>query len=104
MSKFAGNPPNQWYCPTNSPDNLTAVNQGSNGQSGPTTTFSIENTINLFDTNNTAFSTLGGPSGAGESSSFDWGLSFFYGRDVFAAIENMSTPGGTGPYFAYDLP
>ena len=84
-------PPNEWYCPTNSPDNLTAVNQGSNGQSGPTTTFSIENTINLFDTNNTAFSTLGGPSGAGEGSSFDWGLSFFYGRDVFTAIENMNT-------------
>jgi hypothetical protein len=28
-------------------------------------------------------------------------LSFFYGRNVFTAIENMSTPGGTGPYFAY---
>ncbi len=33
--------------------------------------------------------------------SFDWGLSFFYGKNMFTAIENMSTPGGTGPYFAY---
>ncbi len=33
--------------------------------------------------------------------SFDWGLSFFYGRVVFFAIENMNTPGGPGPYVAY---
>ncbi len=91
---------NQWYCPATSPDNLTAVNQGSNGQSGPTTNFSIENTNNLFNTNNTAFSTLGGPN----PGVFDWGLSFFFGRNVFTAIENMSAPGGTPPYFAYNLP
>jgi Protein of unknown function (DUF3443) len=93
-------PDNVWYCPTISPTSFTAVNQGSNGQSGPTTHFGIENTETLFNTNNTAFSTLGGPN----PGSFDWGLSFFFGRDVFTAIENMSTPGGTGPYFAYNLP
>ena len=94
---------NTWFCP-GSAVNLTAVNQGSNGQSGPTTHFAIENAINLFEANNasnTAFSTLGGPNSAG---SFDWGLSFFYGRDVFTAIENMGAPGGTPPYFAYNLP
>ncbi len=93
-------PNDSWYCPTSSPDNLTAVNQGSNGQSGPTTHFSIENANSLFSGNNAAFSTLGGPN----PGSFDWGLSFFFGRDVFSAIENMSTPGGTGPYYAYNLP
>ena len=92
-----------WYCPSTSPDNLSAVNQGSNGQSGPTTPFSIENALTLFNNNggnNTAFSTLGGPN----PGSFDWGLSFFYGKNVFSAIENMSTPGGSGPYYAYNLP
>jgi hypothetical protein len=93
-------PNDTWYCPTPSPDNLTAVNQGSDLQSGPTTHFSIENTNTLFSTNNTAFSTLGGPN----PGAFDWGMSFFYGRDVFTAIENMTTPGGMGPYFAYNLP
>jgi hypothetical protein len=96
-------PDDSWYCPTTSPENFTAVNQGSNLQSGPTTNFSIENTVTLFSNNggnNTAFSTLGGPN----SNVFDWGLSFFYGRNVFTAIDNMSTPGGPGPYFAYDLP
>lgn len=96
--------PNQdWYCPTTSPDNLTAVNQGSDGKSGPTTHFSLEDASTLFNNNNgnnTAFSTLGGPN----PGSFDWGLSFFFGRDVFSAIENMGAPGGTPPYYAYDLP
>lgn len=93
-------PDQSWYCPATSPDNLSAVNQGSNGQSGPATPFSIENAVTLFNNNsgnNTAFSTLGGPN----PGSFDWGLSFFFGKNVFTAIENMSTPGGTGPYFAY---
>jgi Protein of unknown function (DUF3443) len=92
-------PNNSWYCPATSPTSFTAVNQGSNGQSGPTTHFSIEN-FNLLSPSNTAFSTIGGPN----PGSFDWGLSFFFGRDVFTAIENMSSPGGTGPYFAYNLP
>jgi len=99
-----------WYCPT-STTSFTAANEGSNGQMGPTTHFTIENTDNLFNSNDTAFSTLGGPSTttAGSCVSnpncyFDWGLSFFYGRNVFTAIENMNTPGASGPYFAYDLP
>jgi len=29
------------------------------------------------------------------------GLALFYGRNVFAAIEGRSTPGGAGPYFAF---
>jgi hypothetical protein len=35
------------------------------------------------------------------STSFIWGLSFFYGRSVFVAFNGKSTPGGTGPYYAY---
>ena len=89
-------PNDTWYCPTTSPDNLSAMNQGANGAQGAVN-FSIEDASSLFNTNNTAFSTLGAPN----PGSFDWGLGFFYGRSVFIGIENMSTPGGTGPYFAY---
>jgi hypothetical protein len=32
---------------------------------------------------------------------FDFGLPFFYGRNVFTAIEGKNTAGGLGPYFAY---
>jgi hypothetical protein len=91
-----------WYCPTNSPDNLSATNQGQDANGNPvgtagTVNFTIEDASTLFNTNNTAFSTLGGPN----PGAFDWGLAFFFGRNVFTAIDQMSTPGGTGPYFAY---
>ncbi len=93
-----------FYCPT-STQNLSATNLGTNGASG-TVDFSIANAETLFkNSNDTAFSQLGGPSiPAGTNSSqayFDWGLPFFYGRNVYTAIEKKSTPGGTGPYWAY---
>ncbi len=43
---------------------------------------------------------LAGPAFVG-STVFDWGLPFFYGRNVYAAVEQPRTPGGIGPYFAY---
>ena len=95
-----------WYCPTTSPDNLSAQNQGTNMTSPVSVSFSIENADTLFSNNNganTAFSTLGGSncSSGASNCAFDWGLTFFFGRNVFTAIESMSTPGGNGPYFAY---
>ena len=92
-----------WFCPANSPDNLSAGNQGTTMNSPVTVNFSIENANNLFNTSNTAFSTLGGPFPSGSSPAFDWGLSFFYGRNVFTGIENTSVPGTNivGPYFAF---
>jgi hypothetical protein len=88
----------KWFCPSPSPDNLTAQNQGVNMTSPVTVNFTLENASNLFNSGFVAFSTLGGP---GQSNSFDWGLPFFFGRNVFTAIDGANTPGGTGPYFAY---
>jgi len=97
-------PNDSWYCPITSPDPLTATNQGQTVQ-GPvgspiTVNFSIEDASTLFMGNNTAFSTLGGPNG-GPNPAFDWGLAFFFGRNVFTAIENMNAGGTFGPYYAY---
>lgn len=98
-----GNPNQEWYCPTTSPDNLSAQNQGTNMSSPVTVNFSLEDASTLFNGNNTAFSTLGGtyPSNSPGGPAFDWGLSFFYGKSVFTAIDGASTPAGTGPYIAY---
>jgi len=87
-----------FYCPT-STQNLMATNQGSNGTSGQVK-FSVANADNLFNNNQTAavFVDLAGPNSLG---GFDWGLPFFFGKNVFTAIEGKSTPGGTGPYWAY---
>ncbi len=98
-----------WYCPSTSPDNLTATNQGQNdsgqltGNPG-TVNFAVENANTLFQNqSDTAWSTLGGPYPApsGSPVEFDWGLPFFFGKNVFVAIGGASTPGGTGPYVAY---
>jgi predicted aspartyl protease len=96
-----------FYCPS-STQNFSVTNQGVNGTTG-TVNFSIANAQSLFaNTIATAFSQLGGPSiippATGTSPIppyFDWGLPFFYGRNVYTAIEGASTPGGTGPYWAY---
>ncbi len=95
-----------WYCPSTSPDNLSAQNQGINMSSPVSVNFSIENADTLFANNggtDTAFSTLGGSncSAGGSDCGFDWGLTFFFGRNMFTAIENMGAPGGTPPYYAY---
>jgi len=90
---------NMWYCPSPSPDNLTASNQGTNMSSGVQVNFSVENTGSLFNTSNSAFSTLGGPY-ISTPAAFDWGLSFFYGKNVFTSIDGSNAPGNP-PYFAY---
>jgi hypothetical protein len=63
--------------------------------------FSVANADQLFAANPSfnAFSNLAVPSG--DTTTFAWGLPFFFGRTVFTAIEGRSTPGGTGPYFAF---
>jgi hypothetical protein len=84
-----------FYCPPTT-QNLTATNRGSSG-TGTSVGFSIANADTLFNSPNYAFSNLGGSN----PGAFDWGLTFFFGRNVYTAIEQQSTPGGVGPYFAY---
>jgi uncharacterized protein DUF3443 len=92
-----------FYCPS-TPQALTATNHGVNGTSG-TVNFTIANAEALFaHSADTVFGELGGPDtfpGTQSQNYFDWGLPFFYGRNVYTAIETKSTPGGTGPYWAY---
>lgn len=93
-----------FYCP-GSTQSYSVTNTGANGTSNPVS-FDIANAEALFAANNgqnAAFSNLGGDSGTDPSSDyFDFGLPFFYGRNVFVGIENMTGPGGVvGPYWAY---
>jgi len=85
-----------FYCP-GSTLNYTATNTGLNGTSAAVS-FSIANADSLFATGNAAFNNLGGDN----TGSFDWGLPFFYGRNVFIGIEGQTGPNSVvGPYFAY---
>ena len=90
-----------FYCPA-STTNFTAINSGPNpnGSTTPVSAnvvFSIANAITLFSSSNTAFNNVGGSN----PGVFDWGLPFFFGRNVFIGIENQTTPAGVGPYWAY---
>jgi hypothetical protein len=88
---------NYWaYCPTPSPLALSAINTAASGSTSGTVCFSIVGLDPLGA--NVVAANIGGP---GTNNSFDWGLSFFFGRPVFTAISGAITPAGTGPYFAY---
>lgn len=85
-----------FYCPS-SPANLSATNTTAQGASS-TVHFTVVSASQLFSSGgNAVFPTLGGPNPA----TFDWGLPFFFGRNVFVAIEGRQTPVGAGPFWAY---
>ena len=86
---------NGFYCP---PSTLSLYATTKSGSTNDIVKFSISNADTLFSRGaNFVFNSLGGPN----PGSFDWGLPFFFGRNVYTAIEAHSTPAGVGPYWAY---
>ncbi|AQH05794.1 hypothetical protein A9R05_43025 (plasmid) [Burkholderia sp. KK1] len=85
-----------FYCPAST---LTesAMIQGVNGNN-VSVSFQVANTDTIAAAGVYAVNGLATTAPPG---TFDWGLPFFYGRTVYTAINNASTPGGTGPYFAF---
>ena len=90
---------NQVFCPA-SQLALNALVQGQNGVEG-TVNFNMADAEALFKANPTdaAFDNVAAPDTL--PGGFDFGMPFFYGRNVFIAIEGMPSPGGNGPYFAF---
>jgi len=89
----------EWYCPT-ATTSLSAVLNGATGSTGVTLGFEVGNFVSLVDSSNMAFSDIGGSSGS-MGAFFDWGLPFYFGRNVYIGFEGMKSALGTGPYFAY---
>lgn len=102
-----------WLCPT-SEQTIDLTASGQNGVSA-SASIHIYNANTLFDENNgtyTAFADLGADTGSQASFCntnysvngdcyFDLGLPFFFGRNIYIAINGASTSGGQGPFFAY---
>ncbi|MET3105207.1 hypothetical protein AAKU67_000955 [Oxalobacteraceae bacterium GrIS 2.11] len=92
-----------FYCPTNTTA-FSAVIQGQAGSTAPATvSFNIANATTLFANGYAAFNNLAGTAtDTGQGRTFDFGLPFFYGRNVFVAFEKQAaTKAGTGPYFGF---
>jgi hypothetical protein len=89
---------------------MTAVNVGANS-SQSTVDFSVDNAEAILSGNpsDAAISTLAGSTVSGACSggtvtcSFEWGLPFFYGRDVFMSIRGQPQASGVppAPWWAY---
>jgi len=89
------------FCP-NSELSLSATEQGLNNAT-VTVNFKVGNAQTLLSNHDlTAFDNVGAPfSATTQAEDFDFGLPFFYGRNVFIVIEGKGTSGGIGPYFAF---
>jgi hypothetical protein len=98
-----------FFCPGTTLS-LSATLAGANGVSS-SINFSVADANGLFSTNATvaAAVSLAAPSTSvsadgstfNGAQTFDWGLPFYFGRNVYTAIENKNTSAGTGPYFAF---
>ncbi len=86
-----------WFCPS-SAVNISATNAGASGAPSSTVSFEIGNFTSLISSNNNVFSNIGGTT----PGMFDWGLPFYFGRNVYVGIEGGKPSSlGSGPYFAY---
>ncbi|HEY6452838.1 MAG TPA: DUF3443 domain-containing protein [Steroidobacteraceae bacterium] len=92
---------NMFYCPA-STVMLAATNLGHNGTQS-TLQLPIAPLTN-FSSQDFALDDIGGPAseitGLG-AQYFDFGLPFFFGRNVYTAIEGVPAGGTMGPYYAY---
>jgi len=97
-----------FYCPTATLSE-SGIMMGANGTS-VTVNFSVVPESSYLNSatviaaapglagNNATNDTSNGFNG---STSFDWGLPFHFGRNVYTAIENHTAAGVAGPYFAF---
>jgi hypothetical protein len=85
-----------FYCPSGTANLSGAFVLADNSTSSQS--FIVVSAETITD-GETAFPGLAGTNpGAG---SFDWGLPFFFGRQIVTVFEGASTADGTGPYFAF---
>jgi hypothetical protein len=89
-------PNSAWFCPL-SITTLSAKNEGASGSPSSVVFFQIGNFMSLINSTNNVFSNLGGSA----PGLFDWGLPFYFGRNIYVGIEGKASGIGTGPYFAY---
>lgn len=90
-----------WFCPASTLALSATLSNASNSNSS-VVAFSLGNASTLLSQGYSALPGLGAPAGgASLSSYFDWGLPFFYGRNVYIGLEGSSNTLGSGPMFLF---
>jgi Protein of unknown function (DUF3443) len=89
-------PDSDWFCPQ-STVSLSATNQGASGSPSGSVPFQIGNFDSLISSSNNVFGDIGGE----QRGEFDWGLPFFFGRNVYIGLAGKSSGLGSGPFWAY---
>jgi len=92
-----------FYCPSGAVDLRAQLSDSAQSTAPATVNFSISNTQILLSNGDHAFNNLGGRAinSTARGNTFDWGLPFFYGKDVYIVFEGSRTAKGTGPYFGF---
>ena len=85
-----------WFCPTGNPS-FSATTTAASGSPASSVEFQVGNMLTLSSSSNKVFNNLAGDGGT----TFDWGLPFFLGRNVYVGFENSTTSLGAGPFWAY---
>ena len=86
-----------WYCPATTVS-LSATNTGASGAPSGLVPFHIGN---LVDLTTNSFIRVFAEIGGAFPGNFDWGLPFFFGRNVVIGYEGSASSLGNGPYWAY---
>ncbi len=92
-------------CPS-TVQSFTAVNSGVIGSSSGIVSFQIGNAYTLLNSSNSVFNDIASNisvttlSGSGINY-FDWGLPFFFGKNVYVGFEGATSSLGSGMYWAY---
>lgn len=89
-------PDAEWFCPP-STMNFSATNMGASGLPNGVLSFQIGNFDSLIKSSNKVFAEIGGD----QLGEFDWGLPFYFGRNVYMGLEGKASSLGSGLYWAY---
>ena len=85
-----------FYCPT------SVMSETASLKGTTTTTLTADFSVGDADTITAGYAVFAGLAGPNsDPQGFDLGLSFFYGVNVFTAIEGSNISGNVGPFFAY---
>jgi hypothetical protein len=87
-----------YYCPLVAPESVFAVNTGVGVNNATSTVHFAIADPNTFVANATAFTNLGG---GRSTTTFTWGMPFFYGRKIYIGIDQTMSGTLKGPFYAY---